>query len=157
MASCTGSMNTARGPLDADLPDLQPLPAEGMPPPREIDSWRIAAVDRDAIEPIVIPLPSAEVEVNPTGVPPVRAMPGRGVDSTRMPTAESATVVATSPWIDLREGVAAPLRSAGSLAFSPIGIFLQPPWRVLRQPGESFERLPTGAVPPPPDFVRSDS
>jgi hypothetical protein len=155
LAACTGSMNTAIGPLDVDLPDLQPLPADGHPLPPSPTEWRLAAADRDAGRPIVILLPTAEVEVNPTGLPPVTPMPGRG-DASRMPTAETAAVVSTSSWVDFREGLAWPLRSAGSLAFSPIGVFLRPPWVVQLQPDETFDRLPTEPVPPPPDFVRSD-
>jgi hypothetical protein len=154
-AGCTGSMNRSISPLGEQLADLTPLPDERPSPAAMPVEWQLAPPQRDRREPILVALPAAEVEVNPTGLPAVAVMVGRPVGSWAMPTIETATLLSSRSLRPAAEGAIDPLRSAAALAISPLGVILQPPWTVRMQPADRFERLPAELVPPPPRHVGS--
>lgn len=148
-------MNRSISPLGERLADLTPLPDQRPAPAAMPAEWQLAPPQRDRREPILVALPAAEVEVNPTGLPGVAVMSGRPVDSRAMPTIETATMLSTRSVRTAADGAIDPLRSAAALALSPIGLIIRPPWTIQRQPGDRFERLPAELVPPPPSHVGS--
>jgi len=138
---CTGNLNRSIEPHGETLPDLSPL-AESTPSsplPTVPGAWQPMPLDRAAWPLLIVEVPDAQVEVNPTGVWPVATMPGRLVPAGAMPSAETATEVTADGMPLLTEAVLDPFRSAAALVLSPIGLVLRPPWAIEREPQTTFE------------------
>lgn len=152
LAACTGDLNRSVGPLGASLPDLDAatVPATAGTPSEREAAWRFGEVDRGSWEVLVIAAPRGQVETNPAPDFTPEVMVGRGVSSESMPTAETATIVASDGGRVALEGLADPFRAAWSLIESPYGLVVRPPWSVAIAPTASaYEVLPHTVAPAP--------
>lgn len=150
LAACTGNLNRGVGPMGATLPDLAAPAtsvAEGIPAEPD-ETWQFTEVDRGSWEILVIAAPRGQVETNPAPGFTPRVMPGRGVESRAMPTAESAVLVSSDGGRVALDGLADPFRAAWSLIESPYGLVVRPPWSAVVSPSPaSYEVLPHTVAP----------
>lgn len=144
------TMNRDNGLIGAEPGALPDLRGDTSPAERQRDgSPSLRGLDRRHWEPVVILIPSGQVEHQPTYFEPLLLASGPARNDALPPTTDTVLEGASDGGSMVLETAVAPVIFAGQLVLLPIALFVDPPWTVHRAP-EALE--PSAAELAPTDW-----
>jgi len=150
-SACTGGLNRSsglRGLPDGGLPDLRPSTSAPDPAAASAPTASHAGIDRRDWPLVVVPVPSDQVEFQPTYFEPLVLASGPARVRGEAPTTETVVDGASDGGSLLLEAAVAPFVWAGEMVIAPGRMIFQPPWTTVTGP----KAQPQGVVNAPADW-----